>query len=253
MRNACRLAVCLLVCAVVVAARAAEFQQPAEMFVSKKGDIFQVLQPPFVSHEVSHHTAPASVLAEGTFTISDAIGGAFIGVPGMALPGGAPVAWIGGENTDFVKYEIDVPKTAAWYLWLRAIAVSQRDNSFYLGIDIDDAAAVSGDTGAMNVLDLYDAVLGPWTTEWVWFPFNSRTGPVQGREASQWTNDRVGVQLTEGTHNLHITPREPAYIDHFWATTVKTHDPNVEPPTTAVQPSGKLATMWSNLKRPGGD
>ena len=241
------LAMCVLVSA-VGSVGGAEFQVPAEGSSSLKGDVIGVFQPPFESHVITHESAPSDMVTNGRFTITEALGGAFVGDPGMADPGGAPVAWTSGEDTDFIKYEIDVPETGDWYVWVRAIAPSQRDNSYYWAFDIEDADAISADTGNMNILDMYDGVLGPWTTDWVWFPFTSRTGPFGGGEQLQWTDDRVGRHFDAGMHTLHFTPREPAYLDHIWATTIRTQDPNVDPPT-AVEREGKLATTWGGLKR----
>ena len=99
----------------------------------------------------------------------------------------------------------------------------------------------------MNILDMYEAIPDLWTTAWKWYPFVSRTGPFPGTEDLQGGDDRVGLNLSAGKHTLYMTPREKAYLDHIWATTDQTHDPNVDPPA-AVEPAGKMATAWAALK-----
>jgi len=236
---------CVVIFAVTATAFAAELQFRAEQFAARKGEFIVVLHPPFESHEVTHGTAPVALLTNSRFTIGEAIDDAFIGVPALN-----PATWTGGEDTDFVRYSVNVPESGNWYFWVRSIAPSQGDNSYYWAFDIDAADAVSGDTAEMNILDLYEAIPDLWTTEWIWFPFVSRTGPFEGGETLQWSDDRLGVSLSAGSHTLHLTPREKGYLDHFWATTNQTHNPNVDPPT-AVEPLGKLTTTWAGLKNMG--
>ena len=202
------------------------WHRAAEGFNSKKGAFIEVLRPPFDSHEITHATAPLAELANSRYTITEAINGAFIGVPELDPP-----TWTGGEDTDLVTYQIDVPRTGDWYIWVRASAPSQGDNSYYWAFDIDDAAAASADNETMNILDLYESIPDRWTVAWLWYPFVSRTGPFEGQESTQWGPDRAGLHLTAGRHTLTLTPRERAYFDHFWGTMDQERDPNVEPPS----------------------
>ena len=232
-----------LVCAVAISANATEWQHKAEGYSALKGDFIVVLQSPTQSHDITHGTAPVAELTNSKYVLAGAIDGKFIGVPGLT-----PETWTSSEATDAVKYDITIPETADWYLWVRASSPSQGDNSWYWAIDASDADAVSGDTAVMNILDMYESIPGPWTTAWKWYPFVSRTGPFAGRESTQWEADRVGMSITAGSHTLTLTPRERSYLDHFWGTTDQAHDPNVDPPT-AVEPKGKLTTVWGALRQ----
>ena len=139
---------CVVIFAVTATAFAAELQFRAEQFAARKGDFMVVLHPPFESHDVTHGTAPVALLTNGRFTISEAIDDAFLGVPGLE-----PATWTAGEDTDFVRYSVSVPESGDWYFWVRSIAPSQGDNSYYWAFDIDAAEAVSADTATMNILD----------------------------------------------------------------------------------------------------
>ena len=161
------------------------------------------------------------------FRISDASGDAFVGTgDGSALAGS-------------LKYEFRVPTTGDWYVWGRAIGPPSADNSFFWGIDIDDADAVA-DNAAVNIWDFNEAagasvnfplgnpappgVLHSWT----WYRLSSRAGPFPGVGSYA---DPTPVQFGAGKHTFHLIVREDgAYMDAFYATKSKTFDANDRDP-----------------------
>ncbi len=162
------------------------------------------------------------------FRISDASGDAFVGTgDGSALTGS-------------LKYEFRVPTTGDWYVWGRAIGPPSADNSFFWGIDIDDADAVADNAAVINIWDFNEAagasvnfplgnpppagVLHSWT----WYRLSSRAGPFPG--VGSYVNP-TPVQLSAGKHTFHLIVREDgAYMDVFYATRSKTYDANARDP-----------------------
>ena len=161
------------------------------------------------------------------FRISDASGDAFVGTrDGSALTGS-------------LKYEFRAPTTGDWYVWGRAIGPPGADNSFFWGIDIDDADAVADGPG-VNIWDFNEAAgasvnfpLGnPAPNEvlhsWTWYRLSSREGPFTGVGSYV---DPTPVRLSAGKHTFHLIVREDgAYMDVFYATKSKTFNANETDP-----------------------
>jgi hypothetical protein len=205
----------------------------AENFTARSGDGMQIFNPP---HAASNG---------GEFTIADASGGAFIGSDNGA----------GGTSNSWFKYAFTAPVAGGWYLWYKAIAPSNSDNSFFWAIDIADDDAVSADNDQVNIIDLNEAVgasqnfpLGNPPPEgaiheWTWFRASSRGGPFSGG------GDATPLELSAGGHTLHIMDREDgAYLDAFYITTDANFNANETDPI-AVESQGKLATTWADLKQ----
>ncbi len=161
------------------------------------------------------------------FRISDASGDAFVGTRD------------GSGLTGLLKYEFRVPATGDWYLWGRAIGPPGADNSFYWGIDLDDADAVA-DGPEVNIWDFNEAAeasinfpLGnppPAAAlhAWTWFRLSSRAGPFPGVGSYA---DPTPMHLSAGKHTFHLIVREDgAYMDAFYATKSKTFDANDRDP-----------------------
>ncbi len=205
----------------------------AENFDAINGDKFEVFEAP------SEQPGNAE---EGVddYTVAEATGGAFIGSANGA----------GNDGDAWVKYEFSV-EADDWHFWGRVIAPSVADNSMYWAFDIADGDAVSNNNATMNIWDFYEQeeLRVNYTTEWVWFRFNTRDGPFEGTELIQHGDDAVPVNLADGEHTLHLVHREDGtYIDNIFATTDAEFNPNETEPQTDVAPRNKLATTWGSLK-----
>ena len=223
---------------------AQEFQFAVEDFVASSGERWQILTPPF-STVASDNPNRAPELPENReYTITEAVGNAFIGWPD------GPEACCGDGS--WVKYSVNVPATGTWYLWARAVVATQADNSWFWAFDLADDEVVSDDAngaGPMNIWDVLESadLHDRFTLDWTWYPLVSRRGPHAGTEVGQYTDDRVGVELSAGTHTLHFSYREHSQIDHVWASMEQARDPNVDAPAS-VNPQGKLAAKWGEIK-----
>ncbi len=189
----------------------------AEEYDERIGDAPETFDPPL-------NTTGADGV---NYRISEASGGAFVGTRDASGLSG------------FLKYEIRVPTTGDWYIWGRAIGPPTGDNSFFWGIDIDDADAVA-DGPNVNIWDFNEAagasvnfplgnpppagVLHSWT----WYRLSSRAGPFPG--VGSYVNP-TPVHLAAGKHTFHLIVREDgAYMDVFYATKSKTFDANGSDP-----------------------
>ena len=233
-------------------ADAAELSWDAENFSARNGEGFAVLTPPFTVNANEATTAaraPELVDADGNptteYTIEGPVfGGAFVGA-------GTPDSFT--SDGSWLKYTFSVPVAGEWYFWGRLVAPTQGDNSFHWGIDIADADAIAADNNNVNIWDFFEVaeLIDRYTTEWVWFRLNSRTGnPFPGIELDQYEefgNNITPVELTLGSHTFHLITREKAYLDAMFATTDVTFNPNETPPVS-VEPQGKLTTTWGALK-----
>ena len=216
-------------------AEAAEIGWEAEKSTQKNGDGIQVLKPPF-------NTTNSDGVA---FEIAEASGGAFIGEPN----GG-----IADSSGSWLKYAFSAPVAGDWYFWGRVIAPTGADNSFFWNIDIADADATPA-SPPNNIQDFNEQGNFPFgegnegdRTKWAWFRFSSRTGPFPNFPGVSYT-DPTPLPLTASAHTLHIIHREGgAFLDRIFATTDKALDANKTTPTP-VEPKGKLATTWGNLKQ----
>jgi hypothetical protein len=211
----------------------------AEQYATMNGDTIQTLHPVFKATD-----------SDGVeFEITEASNDTFIGVPGG--PGNDSGAWL--------KYEFPIRVEGDWYFWGRVIAPTGADNSFYWAFDIADADAVAADNDATNIWDFNEAAgesinfpLGDGITaeekkQWIWFRVSSRTGPFPDGGSY---DAPMGINFTVGQHTLHVIHREDGtYIDKLFATTEAGFNANDTDPATAVNPQGKLATSWGNLKR----
>ena len=229
----------------------------AEDFDAKQGETWQVLTPPVtaISNDTSDPRAPELLADDGTmiaeYTINKASGD-FIGNPDRS-----------GVNGDWVKYVFNVPTTGDWYIWAKVIAPTIGDNSWFIGVDIPDANAVSEDNDDMNIWDFFESSDTPdddvgtplssrYTTEWVWFRLCSRTGnPFPGVEVEQYGPNPTPLPLTAGEHTFHFAYREHSFCDMIFATTNVNDDPNEDPSVlvTAVELKNKLTTTWAQIKQ----
>lgn len=204
----------------------------AENYTDRSGEGMQIFNSP---HSASNG---------GEYTISDASGGAFIGSDNGA----------GGSSNSWFKYAFNAPVAGGWYLWLKGIGPPNSDNSFFWAIDIADEDAASADNDQINIIDFNEAAgssqnfpLGNPPPDgaihdWMWFRAGSRSGPFSG------VGDATPLELSAGTHTLHIMDREDgAYLDAFYITTDANFNANETEPI-AVESQGKLATTWANLK-----
>jgi len=183
------------------------------------------------------------------YTISEASGNMFVGTLNDT----------GGDGT--LKYVINLAVNGEWYFWGRAVAPTGGENSFFWGFDIPDADAVAGGPG-MNIWDFNEVVNGdrvPGSNNFpfgdpppdealygfTWFRVSSRDGPFLG---SGNYDDPTPIDLAAGEHTFHLAVREDgAYMDAFFITTDRTFDARFMEPA-AVEPQGKLATTWGDLK-----
>lgn len=199
-----------------------------------KGDSIQILETPYNA---------IGTPAEGVddYVISSASGDAFVGVPND-----------GAGDGSWFRYDFNVPSAGDWYLWGKLSAPSVSDNSYHWGIDIDDAQAVAADNGDVNIWDFFEveSLREGYTTDWVWYRLNSRTGaPFAGLEIDQYGDNPTPLELTAGKHTFHLIDREAGtYIDLFFATMDQDFDANVTEPTS-VEPADKLTTQWGHLKQ----
>ena len=103
-----------------------------------------------------------------------------------------------------------------------------------------------------NIWDFFEDVgfANELTTDWLWFPISSRTGPFGANELKQLGNNRTGMQLSAGAHTLHIVHREDGvFLDWFLFTTDGGLDPNRNGQTSrAVRATDKMATVWGVVK-----
>ena len=225
-------------------ASAQEFQFAAEDFIASSGERWHILTPPFTTVASDNPNRAPELPENREYTITEAVGNAFIGWPD------GPAACCGDDS--WVKYSVTVPATGTWYLWALAVVATQADNSWFWGFDVADDEVVSGDAdgaGPMNIWDVLEnaALHDRYTLDWTWYPLVSRRGPHPGGEVGQYTADRIGVELSAGTHTLHFSYREHSQIDHVWATMEQARDPNVDAPAS-VNPQGKLAAKWGDIK-----
>jgi hypothetical protein len=213
----------------------------AEDFAGGKQGSIKVLSVPFETNVQPDQPHPETGKTGGKYTIKEAYGDKFIGVPNGS----------GNNSGSYVKYEIKIPASGEWYFWSRVIAPSVADNSFYWAFDIEEKDAVSADTAKTNIWDFYEkeSLRKNYTTKWVWFRLNSRTGPFPGRELDQYGKNPTPIKLDKGVHILYLIHREDGtFMDALYWTQDKSYDPNKTPPT-AVEPEGKLAMRWGELKR----
>jgi hypothetical protein len=227
----------------------------AEDFDAKQGDSWQIITvPTTVFADEDDTRAPELIAADGSkileIGVGRASGGAFIGHP--ENPGTA-------ANGDWVKYEFNVPTEGDWYIWALVIAPTVGDNSWFIGIDITDAEAVSEDNDNMNIWDFHesgdtpdDAIGTPlntrFTTQWFWFRLCSRTGnPFPGLEVDQYGPNPTPLNLTAGTHTFHFAWREHSFCDVIFGTMDATEHPSQA--GVAVHPIGKMTTTWSQIKQ----
>jgi len=222
----------------------------AENFDAKQGDTFQIITVParVMCQETSEPRAPNLPVGTTEFGIGRASGGAFIGNADFA-----------GVSGDWVKYEFNVPIEGDWYFWALVVAPTIGDNSYFAGVDIADGDAVGADDDNMNIWDFHEAGDVPedglgtalntrLTTDWVWFPFCSRTGnPFPGTEAQQFGPDPVPLNFTVGMHTLHLAHREHSFCDVIFGTMDAKEHPSKA--GVAVQPVGKMTTTWSQIKQ----
>jgi hypothetical protein len=222
----------------------------AENFDSKQGESWQILTPPVtvMANADSAERAPELPVGTSEFRIGRASLGAFIGNPDRS-----------GVNNDWVKYEFNVPTEGDWYIWALVVAPTVGDNSWFIGIDITDAEAVSEDNDNMNIWDFHESAETPddglgtplntrFTTDWVWFRLYSRTGnPFPGTEIEQYGPNPTPLNLTAGTHTFHFAWREHSFCDVIFGTM----DASEHPSTTgvAVQPVGKMTATWAQIKQ----
>jgi hypothetical protein len=193
--------------------------------------------PPMDVHEIPLETADVN---GAVYTISEASGDAFIG---LANGEGAAGSWL--------MYEFNVPVAGDWYFWVRAIAPTGSDNSFYWGLDVADVA------DATKILDFNelgnfpgpagdtanDPAFDAERKNWMWFRFISRA-EISYDNPTPWN-------LT-GSHTLHLVHREDgAFMDWIYGTTDRAFDANETPPDgpSAVEPQAKLAATWGELKQ----
>ena len=203
-----------------------------------------------MANETSEPRAPTLPIGTSKFAINEASGD-FIGNPNRS-----------GVNGDWVKYLFDVPTMGDWYIWAKVIAPTIGDNSWFIGIDIPDNKAVSEDNGDMNIWDFHESGEIPddglgtalntrFTTQWVWFRLNSRTGnPFPGLEIEQYGPNPTPLQLTAGKHTFHFAWREHSYCDVIFGTMDVSYNPNENPPLFwAVEKRDKLTTTWGQFKK----
>ena len=235
---------CLVVVYVItlggIAAAVQYGSMEAEDFIGGKPGAIKVLSVPFETNVQPDQPHPKTGKLGGKYTIKEASGNKFIGVPNGA----------GSNSGSYVKYNISIPKSGSWYFWARVIAPSVADNSFYWAFDIEDKDAVSADTNKTNIWDFYEKeeLRKNYTVEWVWFRLNSRNGPFPGRELDQYGPNPTPIKLDKGIHLLYLIHREDGtFMDALVWSQDKTFDPNKTPPTS-VRPEDKLATRWGELK-----
>ena len=226
------------------------FQFQAEDFIEQQGPSWEILSVPYTAAASGHAERAAELIdSDGNkileFTIAEAFGDAFIGDPssdGSCCGDG-----------DWIKYEFSVPVTGTWYIWARAIAPTRAENAWHWGLDIDGSDIEAGNNDrnpSLNIWDLFEGSQFTWSSDWLWYPINSRNGPFPGLEVDQLTDNRVGLEISAGSHTWHVVDRERAYIDMFWATMEQAQNPNVNAPdVVSVEPRGKLAAKWGNIKR----
>ncbi len=213
----------------------------AENFTAKNGNGIGVFKPP-------HQDTGAN---NAQYKIVEASNGAFVGSENGA----------GGVSNSWLKYVFNASVAGDWYFWGRVIGPPNSDNSFFWGVDIKDADAKSVDNGTINIWDFNEAAGGsvnfPFGNpapakilhQWAWYRLSSRSGPFPGRGSY---DDPTPLELTAGKHTFHLIDREDgAYLDAVFATTDKAFDANETPPDgrLSVEPHGRLATMWANLRR----
>jgi hypothetical protein len=219
----------VVVCLAAYTAVAAEYGWEAENFAARDGDGPGVFSVPLNA-------------TDGTgvnFTIDEAYSNKFAGSED------------GSGLTGVVTYGIRLPASGSWHFWGRAIGPPTGDNSFFWSID--GPAAVGGAgmeiwdfneaAGSSNNFPLGDPPPKGALQKWMWFRISSREGPYKGVG-----NDAVGIKLSRGGHVFNMAIREDgAYMDALFGTTDASFDANVTAPT-AVEPQGKLATTWANMK-----
>jgi hypothetical protein len=224
----------------LVAIQANATVEPGELFWQAEGFSEQVGDTPAV------FTVPLTDISNGIeYTISEASGNMFVGTLNET----------GGDGT--LKYVINLAINGEWYFWGRAIGPPTGDNSFFWGFDIPDADAVPAGPG-MNIWDFNepagtqsnnfpfgdpppDEVLFGFT----WYRASSREGPFTGGGNY---DDPTPIDLAAGEHTFHLAVREDgAYMDAFFLTTDRMFDARFMEPA-AVEPQGKLATTWGDLK-----
>jgi hypothetical protein len=211
----------------------------AEQFTASNGDAFETLTPSFKATD-----------SDGVeFDITEASGDVFL----------SSANGLGNDSGSWLKYEFNIGVAGDWYFWGRVIAPTGADNSFYWAFDIDDADAVSVDNEITNIWDYNEAagesinfpfgdgISAAEKQQWIWFRISSRTGPFPGRGSY---DDPTPLNFTAGKHTLHLIHREDGtYVDKIFATTEAGFNANETDPATSVQPQGKLATKWGDVKR----
>jgi len=228
------------------------FAFEAEDFDAKKGKSWQIITPPATvkCQEASEPRAPELPVGTTKYDINEASGD-FIGNPDFSGVGG-----------DWVKYVFNVPAAGDWYIWAKVIAPTIGDNSWFIGIDIPDNKAVSEDNADMNIWDFFESAEIPddglrtalqerFTTDWVWFRLNSRTGnPFPGLEIEQYGPNPTPLRLKAGKHTFHFAWREHSFCDMIFGTMDVSYNPNKNPaPFWPVEPRNKLTTTWSQIKQ----
>ncbi|GIX06677.1 MAG: hypothetical protein KatS3mg115_1080 [Candidatus Poribacteria bacterium] len=174
---------------------------------------------------------------------SDASRGKFVWLPGAPATGGT-------DGTGYVRYRVNIPRAGKYAVWGRVLAWDGNSDSFWVTInppDTDPNPQQSGDT-------------------------HFRWGVAQG---SEWHWDRVNQWLDGGTFEREwdlpqgevvitfFAREDGTMLDAIYITdNLGTDEADVNPrlPTdqevanqmggaAAVEPTGKLALRWAELKR----
>jgi hypothetical protein len=160
-----------------------------------------------------------------------------------------------------VEYEIEVPKSGRYFLWVRFRSQDTRSNSWYL--QVDDSASAVGDTDLVwdtIVPDLMPKELGEevgpleepgpaWEfgDQWWWLRLLDR---IDG----QFNVLKIRVlDLSVGKHKLYLWNREAnTRADAFYLSDRFDEQPVLPeeaPGLLAVKPEEKLAVTWGEIKR----
>ena len=186
---------------------------------------------------------PADAAAEGGDAPDEPSGGKYVWAPGAPADGG------GGEG--WVTFEFNISEAGEYAIWGRIVAWDGNSDSFWVkidGVDPDENPQESNNAH-------FRWAMNPKGTVWAWDRVN------------QWldsgTFDRVW-ELPAGKQTLTIYSREnAAMLDCVFITDnlsgaagdVPLRTPNADDvalqtgQTADVEPQGKLASFWAELKR----
>ncbi|MFC1718596.1 hypothetical protein ACFL6S_33385, partial [Candidatus Poribacteria bacterium] len=156
---------------------------------------------------------------------------------------------IGSDGDGYATYDFAVPADGNYRIWGRVIAPDGSGDSFFWGIDLPGTPTSAEDcTGNTPGDEKHIWDTGQPFVEWTW-------SGVMSRSCQTWASGAI-IPLTAGSHVLAIIQREDgAQLDGLVISDegvtiadLPADENAAMEIATAVEPVGKVATVWGALK-----